>query len=187
MGKRPLNKLEFGGVVSTKIELRFDPARTIFVTCRDFPLLHRPPPVPDKPDSARRAVKSKEAPRVLIVEDDAMIAWDMSLSLEAAGFQVCGIVSTGAAALEQAMAGGLDVVLMDVNLKEGMDGIETARALRERGRQTPVIFVTGFGDPETSERIRAINPNGYLLKPVMPEELEAAIIRALETGPDTDD
>ena len=141
----------------------------------------------DKSDSARRAVKSKEAPRVLIVEDDAMIAWDMSLSLEAAGFQVCGIVSTGAAALEQAMAGGLDVVLMDVNLKEGMDGIETARALRERGTQAPVIFVTGFGDPETSERIRAINPNGYLLKPVMPEELEAAIIRALETGPDTDD
>ncbi len=142
--------------------------------------------MPEKSDSARRAGHVKEKPRVLIVEDDAMIAWDMSLSLEAAGFQVCGIVSNGTAALEQAEDIGPDVVLMDVNLKEGMDGIETARAIRERRADTPIIFVTGFGDPETSARIRAINPNGYLLKPVMPEELEAAIIRALETGPDED-
>jgi DNA-binding response OmpR family regulator len=143
--------------------------------------------LPEKPDSARGAGHVKEKPRVLIVEDDAMIAWDMSLSLEAAGFQVCGIVSNGMAALEQARDIGPDVVLMDVNLKEGMDGIETARAIRERRADTPIIFVTGFGDPETSARIRAVNPNGYLLKPVMPEELEAAIIRALETGPDEDD
>jgi DNA-binding NarL/FixJ family response regulator len=111
----------------------------------------------------------------------------MSLSLEAAGFQVCGIVSNGAAALERASDSVPDVVLMDVNLKEGMDGIETARAIRERQANTPIIFVTGFGDPETSARIRAVNPNGYLLKPVMPEELEAAIVRALETGPDQDE
>jgi DNA-binding NarL/FixJ family response regulator len=143
--------------------------------------------LPPDLESARRSGDSKEKPRVLIVEDDAMIAWDMSLSLEAAGFEVCGIVSNGTAALERANAAGPDVVLMDVNLKEGMDGIETARAIRERRAGTPIIFVTGFGDPETSARIRAINPNGYLLKPVMPEELEAAVIRALETGADNDD
>jgi len=143
--------------------------------------------LPSNVETARRSGDKKEKPRVLIVEDDAMIAWDMSLSLEAAGFQVCGIVSNGAAALERAHEAGPDVVLMDVNLKEGMDGIETARAIRERRADTPIIFVTGFGDPETSARIREINPNGYLLKPVMPEELEAAIIRALETGADHDD
>lgn len=113
-----------------------------------------------------------------------MIAWDMSLSLEAAGFQVCGIVSNGTAAIEQTSESKPDVVLMDVNLKDGMDGIETARAIRERRAGTPIIFVTGFGDPETSARIHAVSPSGYLLKPVMPEELEAAIVRALETGPD---
>jgi CheY-like chemotaxis protein len=143
--------------------------------------------LPSNLESARRSGDTKEKPRVLIVEDDAMIAWDMSLSLEAAGFQVCGIVSNGAAALERASDDVPDVVLMDVNLKEGMDGIETARAIRERRAETPIIFVTGFGDPETSARIRAVNPNGYLLKPVMPEELEAAIVRALETGVDNDD
>lgn len=113
-----------------------------------------------------------------------MIAWDMSLSLEAAGFSVCGIVSTGAAAVTQALSTSPDVVLMDVNLKDEMDGVDAALELRARGAGTPIIFVTGFGDPETSARIRAVNPNGYLLKPVMPEELEAAIVRALETGPD---
>jgi DNA-binding NarL/FixJ family response regulator len=143
--------------------------------------------LPDKSISARRSGEQKEKPRVLIVEDDAMIAWDMSLSLEAAGFQVCGIVSNGAAALEQANHAGPDVVLMDVNLKQGMDGIETARALRARQGAMPIIFVTGFGDPETSARIRSVNPDGYLLKPVMPEELESAIIRALETGVDDSD
>ena len=57
--------------------------------------------LPSNLESARRSGETKEKPRVLIVEDDAMIAWDMSLSLEAAGFQVCGIVSNGAAALER--------------------------------------------------------------------------------------
>ena len=163
--------------------LRFGPAKIILLSpsrlARFNGLI-----LPDNSDSTRRVGGVADKPRVLIVEDDAMIAWDMSLSLEAAGFQVCGIVSNGAAALEQATHTGPDVVLMDVNLKEGMDGIETARALRERQSTTPIIFVTGFGDPETSARIRSVNPNGYLLKPVMPEELEAAIIRALETGAD---
>jgi DNA-binding response OmpR family regulator len=166
--------------------LRFGPARIILLSASRFARLNGLI-LPEKPDQARRAGDAKEKPRVLIVEDDAMIAWDMSLSLEAAGFQVCGIVSNGAAALEQANHAGPDVVLMDVNLKEGMDGIETARALRARQAGTPIIFVTGFGDPETSARIRSVNPDGYLLKPVMPEELEAAIIRALETGADDSD
>lgn len=166
--------------------LRFGAARIIVLLPRSASQSNGLVVVPEKPDPADKAGSAKERPRVLIVEDDAMIAWDMSLSLEAAGFEVCGIVSNGAAALQQATEAGPDVVLMDVNLKEGMDGIETARELRARKAGTPIIFVTGFGDPETSARIRAVNPNGYLLKPVMPEELEAAIIRALETGPDED-
>ena len=122
--------------------------------------------------------------RVLIVEDDSTVALDMSLSLEAAGFQVCGIVSNGAAALEQAAEAGPDIILMDVNLKEGLDGIETARELRSRRVAASIIFVTGLADPESSARIHAVNPSAYLVKPVMPEELEAAIIQALKTGAD---
>jgi DNA-binding NarL/FixJ family response regulator len=111
-----------------------------------------------------------------------MIAWDMSLMLEAAGFEVVGTAASGDVALEKALALRPNVVLMDVNLNNGMDGVETARALRARGADAAVIFVTGFGDPETARRIRAFGPSDYLLKPVEPETLEAAITGALERG-----
>lgn len=126
------------------------------------------------------APASRAAPRILIVEDDAMIAWDMSLILEAAGFEVVGTAASGNVALEKALALRPNVVLMDVNLNNGMDGVETARALRARGDDAAVIFVTGFGDPETARRIRDFGPSDYLLKPVEPETLEAAITGALE-------
>lgn len=117
--------------------------------------------------------------RVLIVEDDAMIAWDTALTLEGAGFEVAGIVATGADAVAQAVTEP-DLILMDVNLKGEMDGIETARALRARGTRARIIFITGYGDPQTAARVRAFAPDGYLLKPVMPEELEAVVREALQ-------
>jgi two-component system, response regulator PdtaR len=108
----------------------------------------------------------------------------MRLSLEEAGFRVCGIVSTGAAALEKAAEAGPDIVLMDVNLKEGPDGIDTARELQPQRAGMSIIFVTGLADAETSERIRTVNASGYLVKPVMPQQLEAAIIQALKIRAD---
>lgn len=137
--------------------------------------------MPDMPVPAARGKTWNKTPRVLIVEDEGMIAWDMSLSLEAAGLEVIGIVATGAAALES-LADGPDVVLMDVRLKEGPDGLETARAIRERGAGPAIIIITGFGDPDTAARIRAINPDAYVLKPVMPEELVQAIRQVLKSG-----
>src|SRR3954452_7573641 len=100
-----------------------------------------------------------------------MIAWDMTLGLEEAGFKVCGIAGEGAKALAQVGLDPPDLVLMDVNLKGSLDGIETAVALRTQVPNVPIIFVTGFGDPDTAARIRSVNPAGYLLKPVDPEEL----------------
>ena len=109
-----------------------------------------------------------------------MIAWDMSLMLEGAGFEVAGIVVTAAAALRQAAAAAPDVILMDVAIRGEMDGIEVARALRARGVRTPIVFVTGYDDPETAARIGAVNPEGYLRKPLLAEELEQAVRRAIE-------
>ena len=113
-----------------------------------------------------------------------MIAWDLSLSLEEAGFEVCGIAASGDAAIALASETRPDLLLMDVNLKGGTNGIETAMSLRAGGTNAPVIFVTGFGDPETARRIRAADPAGYLLKPVQPEELIDLILRVLDTAPD---
>lgn len=121
--------------------------------------------------------------RVLIVEDDALLAWEMALDLETAGFQVCGVVASGPAALEGIVAGPA-VVLMDVDLKGELDGTETVRRLRAQGHKTPVVFVTGFADPETKARIQALSGSAHLLKPVRPEELVAAVQRALAEDSD---
>ena len=126
---------------------------------------------------------SERAPRVLIVEDDALIAWDMSLSLQAAGFEVREIGVTGAAALAQAAAVDPDLIVMDVNLRAGMDGIAAAHALRACGVHARIIFVTGFGDADTAARIGAFNPDGFLLKPVLPAALAAAVRRVLRVRP----
>jgi len=122
--------------------------------------------------------------RILIVEDDAMIAWDLNMSLQEAGFEVCGIAASSDSAIDLASVTRPDLVLMDVNLKGEADGIETAKSLRARGIEAPVIFVTGFGDAETASRIRSVDPAGYLLKPVLPDELVDLIHRVLDTAPD---
>jgi DNA-binding NarL/FixJ family response regulator len=121
-------------------------------------------------------------PRILIVEDDAMVAWDMSISLEEHGFAVCGIAADGIGALAQVDHAAPDIVLMDVNLKGAIDGIETVRILKARRPDLAIIFVTGFGDPDTAARIGALAPAGYLLKPVDPQELADEINRVLKTN-----
>jgi len=134
----------------------------------------------DTHNSIQHTATPRRKPRILIVEDDSLIAWDMAVALEDAGCEIIGIVSDGAAALIQTTTSHPDVVLMDVHIAGDRDGVETARAFGERGTGPAIIFVTGYRDPETAERIRKFNPDGYLLKPVMPEELEAAVIRVLE-------
>jgi DNA-binding response OmpR family regulator len=127
----------------------------------------------------------KSVPRILVVEDDSMIAWDLSLSLQEAGLEVCGVAATGAAALDLARAKRPDLVVMDIHLRGQMDGIEVAKALRASGSRVPIIFVTGFGDSATARRIRTVDSAGYLLKPVLRDELVASVARALgsETQP----
>lgn len=122
--------------------------------------------------------------RVLIVEDDALVAWDTAQSLEDAGIEVAGVVSSGTAALEQLDAAKPDVVLMDVHIEGDLDGVETARMMRARGASPAIIFVTGFGDPDTAARIRAVKPEGYLQKPIMPDQLVCAVILAVRPGAD---
>jgi len=134
---------------------------------------------PQGSPDARAAV-----PRVLVVEDEALIALDYTVTLEGMGFEVCAIASTGAEALKHAAAHQPDVILMDVNIRGDLDGIETAHRIRDAGIRSAIIFVTAFGDPETVARMKAFAPHGYLRKPVMPEDLERAIIRALKGDDD---
>jgi two-component system, response regulator PdtaR len=111
----------------------------------------------------------------LIVEDEFLIALDLEADLCALGFDVCELAANARQARSLAMSNEPDVVLMDVNLEGGREGIEAARWLREVC-DTAVVFVTSYNDDDTVERIRQQVPGAPVLaKPVYRETLADAV------------
>ena len=112
--------------------------------------------------------------RVLIVEDEALLAMSYKMSLDGGECDVVGIAPNAEAANK--MAGSLrpDVVLMDIKLEGDMDGIESARFIMEH-YNIPVIFITGNTDEETRQRALKLNPSGYLAKPIDCEKLHKSL------------
>lgn len=119
------------------------------------------------------------APRLLIVEDEALIALDMETQLTRLGYTVLGVVDTGIAAVRQVAEVRPDLVLMDIRIKGDLDGIETATQLRTVGAQIPVIFLTAHADEATLQRAGLAEPFGYLVKPFDERTLHATIEMAL--------
>ncbi|MDX9957525.1 MAG: response regulator [Spirochaetia bacterium] len=119
-----------------------------------------------------------DALRILIVEDETIVALDMRCRLEGFGYQVCGLAASGPMAIQLADEHRPDLILMDIKLKGEMDGIEAAghvRALFE----VPIIFVTAFTDDETLKRVKASSSYGYIVKPYHERELKISIELAL--------
>lgn len=112
--------------------------------------------------------------RILIVEDERIIAFDLQRRLESFGFEVAGSVSTGAAALDACARRRPDLVLMDIMLEGDLDGIETARLLLER-YQVPSVFLTAYSDAATLERAKAAQPLAYIIKPFKERELQTTL------------
>jgi DNA-binding NarL/FixJ family response regulator len=113
--------------------------------------------------------------RALIVEDEFLIALDLETDLCALGFDVCDLAANAKQARSLAMSNEPDVVLMDVNLEGGREGIEAARWLREVC-DTAVVFVTSYNDDDTVERIHQQVPGAPVLaKPVYRETLADAV------------
>ena len=112
--------------------------------------------------------------RLLIVEDEAIVAMDLQQRLERLGHQVVGTAATGEAAIQRAEEVRPDITLMDIRLKGEMDGV-TAAAEIDRRFGTPVVFLTAHSDAQTVQRAAAAEPFGYILKPVDDRELEIAI------------
>ena len=111
---------------------------------------------------------------VLVVEDEAVIAADLTACLEEMGYHVVGEAACGEDALRQARQHRPDVVLMDIVLNGEMDGIAAADRLR-REQDIPVIFLTSHADTGTLRRARESQPYGYLIKPFSEQDLRAAI------------
>jgi PAS domain S-box-containing protein len=120
----------------------------------------------------------KSEARILIVEDESLVADDLEQRLQELGFRPIGIVDTAENAIARAVELRPDLVLMDVHLKGKMDGIEAAVALRQP-HDIPVVFLTSHADLETLERAGLSEPFGYLTKPFQERDLLATVKTAL--------
>ncbi len=117
--------------------------------------------------------------KVLIVDDDEIIIYVEKWRLSKLGYDVCGTAGTGAEALRCVADTQPDIVLMDINLKEGGDGIETARKIKE-DFNIPVIFVSAYIDKETISRAKAIGPDGFLRKPFDDDDMRIVLEMGLK-------
>jgi two-component system cell cycle sensor histidine kinase/response regulator CckA len=115
---------------------------------------------------------ASESCKVLVVEDEGLIAHDISNRLVGLGHAVVGTAATAEEALEKAAEA--DLVLMDIRIDGGVDGIEAAERIRDRYR-IPVIFLTAHADRRTLDRAKVTGAFGYLVKPIAHASLNTAI------------
>lgn len=120
------------------------------------------------------STESSEASRILIVEDEAIVAESLKDQLINLGYQVCGTAANGVDAMKIMENSDPDLVMMDIMLDGSMDGVEVASRIREKKR-IPVIFLTAFSDNETLQRAKVTEPFGYLIKPYKERELHTNI------------
>jgi len=116
--------------------------------------------------------------RILVVEDEAIVARDIQQQLEKLHYSVVATVDSYEEAIRQAGACKPDLVLMDIVLEGGRDGIDAAQIMCSRFN-IPVVYLTAFSDREKLQRACATEPYGYLVKPFEPRELHTTIQAAL--------
>ncbi len=116
--------------------------------------------------------------RVLIVEDERLVAEDLRDTLTQEGYDVAGLVATGEKAIDKVAEVDPDVVLMDIHLAGELDGISAAREIRNR-HGTPVVYLTAFSNDQTLARARETDAFGFVVKPFQDRAVIAAIEMAL--------
>lgn len=120
-----------------------------------------------------------EAKKILLVEDEAIIALELRTRLQMMGSYVVEVAPTGQEALEKVEQFEPDLILMDMMLRGEMDGIETSSQIREK-RQTPVVYMTGNSHLKTDPRLEGTKPYWFLVKPVPDFKLMEIIQEALD-------
>lgn len=112
--------------------------------------------------------------KVLVVEDETIVAMHLTARLGKLGYECVGVAATGERAIENAAERRPDLVLMDIMLQGPMDGIHAAHEIRKRF-DIPIIFLTAYSDAETLKRAKASEPFGYILKPFEERALQSTI------------
>ncbi|MBJ7900950.1 MAG: helix-turn-helix domain-containing protein [Cyanobacteria bacterium RI_101] len=116
--------------------------------------------------------------KVLIVEDERLVAQHIAQLLKSNGYQIGAIVSDGAAALKKVAELYPDLILLDIRIKGELDGVEVAERLQSL-YHIPIIYLTAFSDTETLARVQKTNPLGYVIKPFRREQLLTTVAIAL--------
>ncbi len=116
--------------------------------------------------------------RILVVEDESVVAKDIQWSLKGLGYEICGWASSGEEAIRKAKELRPDLVLMDIVLKGDMDGVQASERIR-KSFNIPVIYLTAYADDHTLQRAKVTEPYGYILKPFEERELHTTVEVAL--------
>jgi PAS domain S-box-containing protein len=117
-------------------------------------------------------------PKILIVEDESIVALELNSRLSELGYTICGMVVSGPEAVTLAAKQQPDIILMDINIKGPYDGVETAEKIKAE-YDIPIIFLTAFTDTNTLQRAKISEPYGYIVKPFEERELHTSIEIAL--------
>ncbi len=119
--------------------------------------------------------------KIMVVEDENIVALDLRYQLEKNGYDVPAIFSSGEEAVQNIEKLQPNLVLMDIQLQGNMDGVEAAKIIRDEYK-IPVVFITAFADDTTFQRAKSIDPFGYIIKPfeerILRTTIEMAIYKA---------
>jgi DNA-binding response OmpR family regulator len=118
-------------------------------------------------------------PRVLIVEDESLIAEELRDRLSRLGFSVIATVDSAEEGIALATQNRPDLILMDIRLKGEKDGVQAANEIRQQV-DVPIVYLTAYSDLLTVDRVRASEHDGYILKPFHARELQSTIDVAMK-------
>lgn len=116
--------------------------------------------------------------KILVIEDESIVAMDIKRRLENMNYQVPEIISSGEEAIENTLQISPDLVLMDIVLRGEVDGIKAAQVIKDK-YNIPVVYLTAYSDEKTLKRAKITGPFGYIIKPFEDRELHSAIEVAL--------
>ena len=119
--------------------------------------------------------------KLLIAEDDVVIAQNLAFSLEEMGYEVSAVVSSGEELLLEVHRHSPDLAILDITLEGKLDGVETATIL-SKSSHVPFIFMTAMSDKETIDRAKQTNPHAYLVKPFDVRTLQSSIEVAIHNA-----
>ena len=124
--------------------------------------------------------------KILVVEDDRIIARDIQNTLENMGYHVADVVASGEESIEKALYFQPDLVLMDIKLKGTLDGMSAAQQIYDRF-QIPVVYLTAYGDEKTLSRAKKAECFGFVIKPfdenMLKQTIEHSLIQSVKSKP----